>query len=249
MDLSPDGRTVAIVLGDPEAAGLELVTLDVETGAASTRSIDLMANGPPTWLGPDQLALEVIRADQHSGIATVETATGAVTVTDAQGFALSATRDGSRIAVADAISGLVSIMDRKDWLAGVPSDASGITPPTDTSIQGIAINADGTRLALACSTNTGTSWSVVILGQAGSTWEKATSISIPDDAAVSIDWLAVIGRPKLNPARRSAVQGKAPSEQRRAKRVHGSKRERTMRCVSEKRRRQRRHGPSSGART
>jgi hypothetical protein len=189
MDLSPDGRTLAIVLGDPEAPGLELVTLDMETGAASTRPIDLMANGPPSWLGPDLLALEVIRSDQHSGIATVHLKTGVATVTDTQGFAPSATRDGSRVAVAETTSGVVRIIDSQDWLTGVPSDALGTQPPKDSTIQDVAINADGTRVALACSANSGASWTVVILREAGPKWDKASSIQIPDDAAVSIDWL------------------------------------------------------------
>lgn len=64
MDLSLDGRVLAIVFGDPDTSGLELVTIDVETGVTTVRSIDVMANGPPSWVGPDTLALEVIRPDQ-----------------------------------------------------------------------------------------------------------------------------------------------------------------------------------------
>jgi hypothetical protein len=189
IDLSADGRTLAIVLGDPDTPGLELVTIDVETDAATTLAIDMMANGPPSWLGPDLLALEVIRPDQHSGIATVDLKTGGVKVTDAQGFALSATRDGSRIALAEATSGLITITDRKDWLAGVPGDALGITSPTESTIQDVAINADGSRLAIAYAANSGATWSVVILRLNRRVWETVSSISIPGDAAVSIDWL------------------------------------------------------------
>lgn len=188
MDLSLDGRTLALVLGDPDTAGLQLVTIEVETGESATRRIDLMSNGPPSWLGPDLLALEVIRADQHSGIATVKSTTGEMTVTDAQGIAPSATRDGGRIAVAESPSGLV-ITDPGTWLAGGPDNAPGISPPADSTVEDVALDADGTRLAVVYAATSGVSSSVVILRLEGAVWQSLSSIPFPGDAAVSIDWL------------------------------------------------------------
>jgi hypothetical protein len=188
IDLSPDGRTLAIVLGDPETPRLGLVTVDVETGATTQRSVELMANGPLSWLQPDELALEVIRPDQHSGIATIDPTSGAITLTDARGIAPSATRDGSQIAVADTSSGLV-VTDRATWLAGGPADVPGIPGPADSTIQDVALDADGTRLAVVYVANADGSASVAILRLTGTTWENVSSIPVAGDAPVSIDWL------------------------------------------------------------
>jgi hypothetical protein len=188
MDLSPDGTLLAIVFGDPDTPRLELDTADVETGATTVRSIELASNGPPSWLGPDLLALEVIRQDQHSGIATVHPASGEVTTTEAQGIAPSATRDGSRIAVAETPSGLVTT-DPATWLAGGPGDAPGITAPAESTVQDVALDADGTRLAVVYTANSGASSSVVILRLEETVWTSVATIPIPGDEPVSVDWL------------------------------------------------------------
>jgi hypothetical protein len=188
IDLSADGRTLAIVLGDPETPRLDLVTVDIEAGATNRRSVELMANGPPSWLRPDQLALEVIGPDQHSAIATIDPASGAMTVTEAQGIAPSATRDGSQIAVADTPSGLV-VTDPATWLAGGPVAVPGIHGPDDSTIQDVALDADGTRLAIVYVANADSSASIEILRLTGTSWESVASIPVAGDAPVSIDWL------------------------------------------------------------
>jgi hypothetical protein len=187
IDLSPDGRTLAIVLGDPETPSLDLVTVDVEAGATNRRSLELMANGPPSWLRPDQLALEVIGRDQHSAIATIDPTSGAMTLTDAQGIAPSASRDGSQIAVADTPSGLV-VTDPATWMAGGPAAVPGIPGPADSTIQDVALDADGTRLAIVY-VAADSSASIEILRPTGTAWKSVSSIQIAGDAPVSIDWL------------------------------------------------------------
>lgn len=188
MDLSPDGRVLAVVFGNPEAPDLELVTVDVETGKTDVRPMDLAANGPPSWLGQGVLALEVIRPDQHSGIATVDLASGQMTITESEGFAPSATADGSRVAIAGSAEGVV-ITDTATWLKGGDAAALAIRPPDESSLQDLALDADGTRLALVYSANSGTTSTVVILRLTGTAWEDVASIPIPGDAAVSVDWL------------------------------------------------------------
>lgn len=188
MDLSPDGRVLAVVFGNPDAPGLELVTVDVETGERERRPMDLAANGPPSWLGQDLLALEVIRPDQHSGVATVNLATGQMTITEAVGFAPSAIADGSRVAIAGSPDGVV-ITDTATWLKGGDAAGSPITPPAESSLQGLALDADGTRLAVVYAANSGAASTVVILRLSGTAWENVASIPIPGDAGVSVDWL------------------------------------------------------------
>jgi hypothetical protein len=187
IDLSLDGGVVAIALGDPDTAGLELVTVDIATGESVVRSVDLSLNGPPAWLAPRLLALEVIRPDQHARIATIDPTTGDVNTTGAEGIEPSVTRDGNRVAVVGA-SGVV-MTDTAGWLAGVPVEPLTLELPDDSTILDIALDADGTRLALAFAANSGASTSVVIFRLVGADWQSPASIALPGDAAVSIDWL------------------------------------------------------------
>jgi hypothetical protein len=187
IDLSLDGGLLAIALGDPDTAGLELDTIDIETGASVVRSVDLSLNGPPAWLGPRLVALEVIRPDQRAGIVTIDPTTGDMNATAAEGIEPSVTRDGNRVAVVGA-SGVV-ITDVAGWLAGVPVGPLALPSPDDSTILDIALDADATRLAVVFAANSGTSTSVVIYRLAGTNWQSAASIALPGDAAVSIDWL------------------------------------------------------------
>lgn len=187
MDLSLDGRVLAIALGDPDTRGLDLLTVDVETGEPVVRSIDLVLNGPPAWFGPNLVALEVIRPDDHAGIATVSPATGDLTLTDAEGIEPSVIRAGSRIAVIGP-SG-VAITDAAGWLAGAPADAVALSSPDDSTVLDVAIDADGTRLAVVYAANSGTSTSIVIFRLVELVWESASTIALPGDAAVLVDWL------------------------------------------------------------
>jgi hypothetical protein len=187
LDLSLDGKVLAIAMGDPATPRLELLSIDVDSGTSTTRTIELAANGPPSWLGPDSLALEVIRPDQHAGIATFNLGTGEVAVTDARGIEPSATRDGSRLAVASSPSGLV-ITDPATWLGGGPVDGPSIEPPADSAAEGVALDADGTRLAVVYRAASGAA-SVVMLRLVGSAWESVSTTPIDGDAAISIDWL------------------------------------------------------------
>ena len=187
MDLSPDGTAIAIVLGDPETPGLELVTMDVATGSDDVQAVDLMANGPPAWLSPEIVLLEVIRPDQQSGTATLDRTTGAITVTDAQGFGPSPTRDASHVAMVGT-AGIV-IAEAAGWLAGDPIAAPALAPPVDSSVLDVALDADGTRLAVVYAASSGAAASVVILRRSGAAWESATTVPVPGDVVVSIDWL------------------------------------------------------------
>ena len=152
-----------------------------------------MANGPPAWLSAETVLLEVIRPDQQSGVATLDRTTGAITVTDAQGFGPSPTRDGSQVAVLGT-SGVV-IAEATGWLAGDPIDAPALAPPVDSTVLDVALDGDGTRLAVVYAASSGAAASVVILRRDGAVWESVTTIPVAGDEVVSIDWLS---RPPLS---------------------------------------------------
>ena len=187
IDLSPDGGTLAIVRGDPDTAGMDVVTVDVETGTATTRELDLMANGPPAWIGPGMLALEVVKPDQQVGIATLDTGTGAVAITRASGFEASVTGDGSLVAVATDAG--VVVRKTSDWLSDAPDFGVPVPGPEGATILDLAIDAAGARLAVVYADPSGASASVMILRRNGPTWDEVTSIQVPGDGPVVVDWL------------------------------------------------------------
>jgi hypothetical protein len=189
MDLSLDGRSLAIARGEPETDEQDLVTIDIETGAARIHRVELQLNGPPLWMSAETVVLEVIRPDQHSGIATVNTATGEVVVTRAEGIAPSVTGDGRRVAVAAGGAALIRVGDPADWLAGRELAEANLGSLPETGIDDIAIDADGARLAVVMTDPSGESSSVRIFRLVEAAWVMATTIEVPGEAAVSIDWL------------------------------------------------------------
>jgi hypothetical protein len=189
LDMSPDGTTVAVVLGGPETPDLSIVLVDVATGVAATHEVGLAANGPPTWLGNGLIALEVIRADQHSGIATFDVATRKLAVTDAQGFGLTATSDGDRLALIDPEAGLVATAGVADWLRGGPIEPTGLALPAGATALEVALDADGTRLAVAFLDENGAGTNVALYRQDGGAWVEAARASLAGDAAVGLAWL------------------------------------------------------------
>jgi hypothetical protein len=187
IDLSLDGKVLAVVRGDPDTPRLELVTFNIETGETVTQMVDLASNGPPTWFGPDMVVVEVIRPDEHAGIATINPRTGDVTVMDAEGIEPSVTRDGARIAVAGS-SGVV-VTEPSTWLAGRSPDALAFAPPADSTVLDVALDADGTRLAIAYTVNSAASSSVIILRLVDTVWAATPAIPIPGNTSISIGWL------------------------------------------------------------
>ena len=188
MDLAADGRILAIARGDPDTPGMDVITVDVDSGAATVLPLDLMANGPPAWVGPHLLALEVIRPDQLAGVATLDTDTGDVRVTPATGIEASATSDGSLVAVAEDPSGIV-IRSTADWLAGVNDATVGLSGPEGATLLDIALDADATRLAAVYGAPAGGSSTVVILRRRLSGWENVNTVEGTGDGPVAIDWL------------------------------------------------------------
>jgi hypothetical protein len=163
------------------------VTVDVGTGTATTRELDLMANGPPAWIGAGTLALEVVKPDQQVGIATLDTTTGAVAIAGASGFEASTTADGTLVAVATDAGAVVR--KTADWLAAAPDDGVPVSGPEGATILDLAIDAAGDRLAVVYADPSGTSASVVILRRNGPTWDRVTSVQVPGDGPVVVDWL------------------------------------------------------------
>lgn len=194
IDVSPVGRSLAVVRGHDDADRLELVVVDLGTGAASTRSLDVGANGPPSWLTNDEVALEVVGDDGTARVVSVGVggnADGAAPPDESRsrGFAVAATQDGRSIAVADDAAAGVVIRDRHRWWAGDPGATGSDPPGREEAVQDVAIDADGTRLAVVYAEGDADAWTLVVDRLRDGRWETVVSTTLEGDAPPTIDWL------------------------------------------------------------
>jgi len=194
IDVSPDGGSLAIVRGPDDADRLELVVVDLGTGAASTRSLDLGANGPPSWLTGDEIALEVVGDDGSAEVMSVGVGgdadgTAPPDRSRSGGFALAATADGRTIALADDDAAGVVVRDRRSWWGGAPDEPRADPPAVDKAVQDVAIDADGTRLAVVYAEGDSDAWTLVVDRLRDGRWETVVSTTLDSAVPPTIDWL------------------------------------------------------------
>ena len=190
IDVSPDGRSLAVVRGHDDADRLELIVVDLRTGAASTRTLDIGANGPPSWLTNDELALEVVGDD--GTVRVVSVGAGGAAAPDksrSRGFALAATPDGRTIAVADDAAGGVVIRGRRTWWKGDHGEPGGDPPRRDKAVQDVAIDADGTRLAVVYADGDTDAWTLIVDRLRDGRRETVVSTMLESEPPPTIDWL------------------------------------------------------------
>jgi hypothetical protein len=193
IDVSPDGGSVAIVRGHDDADRLELDVVDLATGAARTRSLDVVANGPPSWLTSHEIALEVV--GNHGSAEVVSVGVGgdsdgtAPDESRSRGFALTATADGGTIALADDDAAGVVVRDRRSWWAGDSGESEVDPPAVDKAVQDVAIDADGTRLAVVYAEGDSDAWTLVVDRLRDGRWETVVSTQLDSAIPPSIDWL------------------------------------------------------------
>jgi hypothetical protein len=186
-NLAPSGSELAIVAGDPQGASFVLTILDVRTGASRAIPVARGLNGPPSWLGPGTIAVDVIRDAGHSGIATIELGTGVVTDRPGAGSIVVSSTDRARLAIDDPATGDVLLGDVATWQAGAPVEMARIHGPPATGIEGLAMSADGTRLAIVRRSDAGGSIEVVV--RLDGDWRSVRTLAMPGEAPVSVAWL------------------------------------------------------------
>jgi hypothetical protein len=194
IDVSPDGGLLAIVRGHDDADRLELVVVDLGTGAAATRSLDVGANGPPSWLTGDEIALEVVGGDGSAEVVRVgvdgnRDETAPPEESRSGGFALAATADGRTIALADDDAAGVVVRDRRSWWGGGPDEPRADPPAVDKAVQDVAIDADGTRLAVVYTEGDSDAWTLVVDRLRDGRWETVVSTTLDSAVPPTIDWL------------------------------------------------------------
>ena len=185
--LAPTGDAVAIVDGDPQRPTFALRIANLRGVVGRTFTLDRGLNGPPSWIGPSAIALNVIRPDQRSGFTVLDLASGAATDVPSFGFSLSATSDGSVVAFDDAASGDVLVGARVDTDAGGIDRMARIPSPAGSGPDAVALSPDGTRLAILRRMGSAVAIDVLVLD--GDVWRVVRSPTLPGDPLVSMAWL------------------------------------------------------------
>jgi len=185
--ISPLGRELAVAVGDPQGAGFKLIVIDVGLGTTRSFAVDRGSNGSPSWIGPDRVALDVIKPDGESAQATIDTHSGAVTDDALEGRVASATYDRVHLAVDDPTNGdvLVGVGDGK--VLRPLGQVTRLTGPDGSSVESLSIDPGGRKLAVVRRTEDGTA-SIEIYRLTDQGWRSARTIAI-GDGSVSIAWL------------------------------------------------------------
>jgi hypothetical protein len=185
--LAPSGAELAIVAGDPQGVAFVLTILDVRTGESRAIPVARGLNGPPSWLGPGTIAVDVIRDAGRSGIATIELGTGVVTDRPGPGSIAVSSTDRARLAIDDPATGDVLFGDVAAWQAGAVAGMARIHGPSATGVEALAMSADGTRLAIVRRSDAGGSIEVVV--RFDDDWRSVRTVAMPGAAQISVAWL------------------------------------------------------------
>ncbi|HEV7808992.1 MAG TPA: hypothetical protein VGO64_00220 [Candidatus Limnocylindrales bacterium] len=148
--LSPNGTALAAARGDPQAARFDLDLIDVPGGTARRIPVARGLNGPPTWLGQTIVVVNLIPPGGSSGLAAIDVATGAITDAVGPGIDLTASADGSSVAVIDNRGGVL-VGAAGQWRAGAVEtlarlEVAGGAP--GSVAERVAMSSDGLRVAI-----------------------------------------------------------------------------------------------------
>jgi len=185
--LAPGGTELAIASGDPQGVDFAVTVLDLTTGRSNSVPVDRGLNGPPSWLGPDTIAVDVIRDPGHSGIATIDVPSGVVTDRHGPGSVVVSSIDGSRLATDDPATGDVLIGDIASWEAGATRTMLRIPGPPATGVEALAMSGDGTRLAVVRRSDT--AGSIEILVRVGDDWRSVRTLTRSAEGPIVAAWL------------------------------------------------------------
>jgi hypothetical protein len=185
--LAPSGSQLAIVAGVPQAASFTLTIVNVRTGTPRVIPVQRGLNGPPSWLGPGTIAVDVIRDPGHSGIATIDLGDGALTVRPGPGSVVVSSVDQAHLAIDDPATGDVLLGDVATWQTGALGSMIRIHGPPATGVDSLAMSADGTRLAVVRRSDVGASVEIVV--RVGDEWRTVRSLTKLGDGPPSVAWL------------------------------------------------------------
>lgn len=186
--LSPLGKQFAMAVGEPQGTSFDIVI--VQMGVWANRSITVQRglNGPPTWIGPGTIAIDVIKPNGASAIATIDVGSGAVTDDAFGGRVVSATLDAKLVAADDPETGEVLVGDAGAGGLDQAAKVTHLAGPPGSGVDALALNPGGDRLAVARRTEAGLV-SIEIYRVEEQGWTSVRTISLGGDAPVSMAWL------------------------------------------------------------
>jgi len=187
MALSPFGKELALAIGDPQGERFDLVILEVATSTSRAIAVERGLNGPPSWLGPSAVAIDVIGPDGNSEIATIDTGRGAITDASVAAGLIAATADGLRVAVDDP-SGDVLIGDVATWRNESLNSMTRVHGPPGQGVESLAISPDGGRLAVVRRDDAGAA-SIELFRDLEQGWSSVRTLTVSGDGPVSVAWL------------------------------------------------------------
>jgi hypothetical protein len=188
LALSPRGKELIVAAGEPAGTTFELVILDLASGAARSVSVQRGLNGPPSWIGPTMIAVDVIKPNGESGIAAIDALTGALTDDVFSGTSVSASDDRRHVALDDPATGDVLVGDLDERVLGAPQRATRLGGPAGSAVEALGMSGDGSRLAVVRRSEEGIS-SVEIYALVIDRWARARTIKLAGDGRVSVAWL------------------------------------------------------------
>ena len=151
----PGGVRYAVLAGGPDADP-RLVVADPETGTAVEHLLDPpVVPAPPAWLGDDRI-LVVTGTDDALTSSVVDTTSGDASAGPAGARLVATSADALTVAVAGPGRDPVTVRATADWLAGGGPTIAKIDPPDGAvAVTSLALDADGSRLAVAWLTDGG----------------------------------------------------------------------------------------------
>ena len=189
MALSPLGQELAMAIGEPQGTSFEVEIIQMGVWTSRSITVERGLNGRPTWIGPGTVAIDVIKADGGSAIATIDVGSGAVTDDAFGGHLVSATLDAKQVAVDDPVTGEVLVGEAGD-AGGLDATApvTHLAGPPGAAVDALALSPAGGYLAVARRTDDG-AVSIEIYRLQDSVWTSVATVSPGGDGAVSIAWL------------------------------------------------------------
>ena len=144
-----DGGRLAALAGDFDGDP-RLTLIDPSAGTASETELGQpIGHAPPTWVGPDLVAV-ITGTDDAPTSVLVDPTTSTLTAGPSGARLLATSADGTRLAVAEAGTDRIVIRSTKAWLDGGAAIVAIVeAPPNAVAAISMALDADGDRLAVA----------------------------------------------------------------------------------------------------
>jgi hypothetical protein len=175
MALSPDATRLAILAADfGSGEPFEVVLVDVGTAATRVVAIDREPNGPPAWLDPSTLLLEVTAGPAGGPFLRLDAGGDRPEGIRAQGYGPALSGDATAVAVLGDEPG-VRVLQTSDWLAGAERE-TGEEVTGSVIASRVAVDATGRRVAFTAEDIEGAPISLMVYARDGRGWFVADQV-------------------------------------------------------------------------